>query len=167
MITYLVDEKLLDAGRRLRAGQSLGHVLEEEVRVEGDHLVEAEQRVHLPRGRPARSEEHHGEGRRHREGAEDEALGTAALEEVVVQPEGEVVVDLHEEPLGAAHLRHGRRQTLVVLGDGGKLGRRPVIVVALVVAVVPFMVTMMLPLMVMVTIVLVVVVMVAVMALVM
>ena len=103
--------------------KGVGDVLVEEVRVEGDHLVEAEQRVHLPRGRPARPEEHHGEGRGHREGAEDEALGTAALEEVVVQPEGEVVVDLHEEPLGAAHLRHGRRQTLVVLWDGGKLGR--------------------------------------------
>ena len=135
-LPHLVDEKLLHAGRRLRVGQSLGHVLEEEMRVEGDHLVEAEQRVHLPRGTPPRPEEHHGEGRRHREGAEDEALGAALLEERVVQPKGEVVVDLHEEALGAAQLCRGRRQTLVVLRDGWKFYRGPMVVVAVVLLVV-------------------------------
>ena len=123
---------MLHAGRRLSVGQGLGHVLEEEVRIEGDHLVEAEQLVHLPGGRSARPEEHHGEGRRRREGAEDEALGAALLEERVVQPEGEVVVDLHEEALRAAQPRRGRRQTLVVLGDSGKFYRRPMVVVAVV-----------------------------------
>lgn len=112
------------------------------MRVEGDHLVEPEQLVHLPRGGASRPEEHHGEGGRHREGAEDEALGGAALlEERVVQPKGEVVVDLHEEALGAAHLCRGRRQTLVVLGDGWKFYRRPVVVVA-VMTVVPLVVIM-------------------------
>ena len=140
---YLVDEKLLDAGGRLCVRQSLGHVLEEEMRVEGDHLVEAEQRVHLPRGPPARTEEQHGEGRRYREGAEDEALGAAILDERVVQPEPKVVVDLNEEALGAAHPGCGRRQTLVALRYGWKFYRRSVVVMVMVIMV-PLMVTMVL-----------------------
>ena len=127
---YLVDEELLHAGCRLGVGQSLFYVLVEEVRVEGYHLIEAEELVHLPRCSSACPEEDHGEGGRRRKGAEDEVLRGALflLEQRTVQLEGELVVDLHKEPLGATHLRRGRRETLVVLGDRGQFRRRSSIV---------------------------------------